>query len=149
MPPSHAADGPPGACQDLPVSLHCDVMADATDTDVGPIGTPVAEDMTERAARSAEFRAEQERLTEYAAIAAQIILYRTRNRLTQEELARRVGTSHSAISRIESGQHRTSVETLRRIARALGLRLVVKFESVPAARPGPRPDRELVGARAT
>jgi transcriptional regulator with XRE-family HTH domain len=38
--------------------------------------------------------------------------------LTQEQLADRMGTSHSAISRIESGQHRTSVATLERLAEA-------------------------------
>ena len=93
-----------------------------------------AEDFDLRAARNPAFRAERDRLADYAAIAAQIILYRTRHGLTQEELARRVGTSHSAISRIESGQHKTSVETLRRIADALNLRLRVSFEPLPAKR---------------
>lgn len=97
-------------------------------TPVGPIGTTVADDMEQRAARDAAFRAERDRIGDYAAIAAQIILYRTRHGLTQEELARRVGTSYSAISRIESGQHQTSVETLRRIARALNLKLRISFE---------------------
>jgi DNA-binding XRE family transcriptional regulator len=97
----------------------------------GPIGTPVIEDMEQRAARDPAFRAERDRLADYASIAAQIILYRTRHGLTQAELARRVGTSHSAISRIERGQHKTSVETLRRIATALNLRLKVSFEPQP------------------
>jgi transcriptional regulator with XRE-family HTH domain len=46
----------------------------------------------------------------------------------QEELASRIGTSHSQIARIESGQHKTSVETLRRVANAFGVRLVIAFE---------------------
>jgi len=60
--------------------------------------------------------------------------------LTQAQLAERMRTSHSAISRIESGQHRTSVATLERLARALDVRFVMGFES------GPReaPVRELV-----
>ena len=51
-----------------------------------------------------------------------------------------MGTSHSAISRIESGQHKTSLTTLERLAGALDLRFVVGFES------GTRehPVRELV-----
>jgi DNA-binding XRE family transcriptional regulator len=98
---------------------------------LSPIGTSVAEDMDQRAASNAAFRAERDRLADYAAIAAQIILYRTRHGLTQQELARRVGTSHSAISRIERGQHKTSVETLRRIASALHLRLKISFEPLP------------------
>ncbi|MPZ14475.1 MAG: helix-turn-helix domain-containing protein [Chloroflexi bacterium] len=55
--------------------------------------------------------------------------------MTQQELARLIGTSHSVISRIESGQHKTSVETLSRIAKALDARLVVGFQSGPAERP--------------
>jgi DNA-binding XRE family transcriptional regulator len=102
--------------------------------DVGPIGASVEDDTWERARRSAAFRAEQERLADYAEIAAQIILYRTRLGLTQEELARRIGTSHSAISRLESGQHRSSVETLRRVANALNLRLKITFEPLPDSR---------------
>jgi transcriptional regulator with XRE-family HTH domain len=60
--------------------------------------------------------------------------------LTQQGLAERMGTSHSAISRIESGRHKTSVETLRRLADALELRFVIGFESGSAD----RPVRELV-----
>ena len=62
--------------------------------------------------------------------------------LTQEQLADRMGTSHSAISRIESAQHRTSVATLQRLAEALDVRFVIGFESGPAD----RPVRELVEA---
>jgi transcriptional regulator with XRE-family HTH domain len=47
--------------------------------------------------------------------------------LSQAELAKRMGTSHSAISRIESGQHPTTVQTLRRLAEALDTHLVVGF----------------------
>ncbi len=60
--------------------------------------------------------------------------------LTQQEVAERMGTSHSAISRIESGRHATSVETLQRLAAALEVRFVFGFESGPAE----RPVRELV-----
>ena len=60
--------------------------------------------------------------------------------LTQAELASRMGTSHSAISRIESGQHPTTVTTLQRLAAALELRFVMGFESGNED----RPVRELV-----
>ena len=60
--------------------------------------------------------------------------------LSQRELAERMGTSHSAISRIESGQHQTSVETLKRLATALDLRLIIGFERGPSS----NPERELV-----
>jgi transcriptional regulator with XRE-family HTH domain len=57
--------------------------------------------------------------------------------LTQEQLAERVGTSHSQISRVETGQHKTSVETLRRIAEAFDTHLVVSFEPRGEARAAP------------
>ena len=44
---------------------------------------------------------------------------RTRLAGTQQ-LTERIGTTASVISRIESGQHRTSAETLRRPGEALG-----------------------------
>lgn len=73
-------------------------------------------------------------------LARLVIRHRARLGLSQKELAERVGTSHSAISRIESGRHRTSVATLKRLAEALELRLVVGFESGPEG----HPERELV-----
>jgi ribosome-binding protein aMBF1 (putative translation factor) len=104
-----------------------------------PVGTPVAESRRRRAAR-ASYRAEQERLAPYEEIARIVIQHRMELGLTQKQLAERMGTSHSAISRIESGQHKTSVETLRRLADALELRFVVGFESGSTD----RPSRELV-----
>ena len=71
-----------------------------------------------------------------------MIKHRAALGLSQKQLASRAGTSHSAISRIESGRHKTSVDTLQRVAGALGLRLVLGFESGPVE----RPRRELVGA---
>jgi ribosome-binding protein aMBF1 (putative translation factor) len=107
---------------------------------VSPIGSTVAEAAARRAARSPEYRAERERLREFEDIARLVIKFRAKNNLTQQELAKLVGTSHSAISRIESGQHKTSVETLRRIAKALDVRLVIGFETGPVG----KPERELV-----
>jgi transcriptional regulator with XRE-family HTH domain len=60
--------------------------------------------------------------------------------LTQQELAARVGTSHSVISHIESGQRPTSVTTLRRLAEAFDTHLVVGFDD----RPDKIRDAELV-----
>lgn len=107
---------------------------------VSPIGTTATEAAARRAARSPEYRAERDRLREFEDVARLVIKLRAKHNLTQQELARLVGTSHSAISRIESGQHKTSVETLRRIAKALDARLVLGFESGPAD----KPERELV-----
>ncbi len=56
-----------------------------------------------------------------------MIMRRAQLRLTQQELAERMGTTKSVISRIESGQHRTSTDTLRRLAEALDGHAVIGF----------------------
>jgi ribosome-binding protein aMBF1 (putative translation factor) len=106
----------------------------------GPMGKTAAEGARARAARSAAYRREQRRVAGFEGLARLVISHRARLGLSQKELAERVGTSHSAISRIESGQHRTSVATLKRLADALDVRLVVGFESGSAE----HPERELV-----
>lgn len=94
---------------------------------VSPVGGTARAARSRRAARSPEYA----RLwAEYAVerrIAQQLIKYRMANGLTQEELARRAGTSHSQISRLESGQHHSSVATLEKIAEALDLDLDITF----------------------
>ena len=110
---------------------------------ISPVGTTVREGMQRRAKRSAAYRAEERRLAQFEEMARLVIKHRAALGLSQQELAERVGTSHSAISRIESGRHKTSVETLQRIAEALGVRLVLGFESGPTD----RPSRELVSTQ--
>lgn len=82
-----------------------------------------------RRTRRAAYQAEFDRLSLPEGIARLVIKHRGAKRLSQQELAELVGTSHSAISRLESGRHKTSVETLRKVAEALGFRLVVGFEA--------------------
>jgi ribosome-binding protein aMBF1 (putative translation factor) len=89
-------------------------------------GTPHTESMRHRT-RNPAYRAELERLAPYEALARIVIRRRGALGLSQAELAKRMGTSHSAISRIESGQHPTTVQTLRRLAAALDTHLVVGF----------------------
>lgn len=108
-------------------------------SNVSPVGTAVSE-ARRRRSKSREYRAAQERLAPYEAIARFVIQRRAEVGLTQEQLAKRMATSHSAISRIESGQHQTSVATLQRLAQALDVRFVMGFESGPPE----RPVRELV-----
>jgi ribosome-binding protein aMBF1 (putative translation factor) len=107
-----------------------------------PIGSTTQQAQRRRARKSPAYRAEQERLAQFEELARLVIKHRAALGISQKELAHRVGTSHSAISRLESGRHKTSVETLQRVAEALGARFVLGFES------GPReaPTRELVSA---
>ena len=70
-----------------------------------------------------------------------VIKYRLEHNLTQKELSDKIGTSHSAISRLESGQAVITFKTMKRIAEALGGRLVVGFELESDEK---KPLRELV-----
>jgi ribosome-binding protein aMBF1 (putative translation factor) len=98
---------------------------------VSPVGSTHRAASRRRAQRSAVYRQELVRSDPCEGIARIVIARRQALGLTQQELAERVGTSHSVISRIESGQHPTSVTTLRRLAEAFGTHLVVGFEDQP------------------
>jgi len=61
-------------------------------------------------------------------VAAQLLKARARAGLTQDAVAERMGTTKSAISRLESaGKHTPSIATLRRYAEAVGCDLKVKL----------------------
>jgi len=107
-----------------------------------PVGSTARQARRRRAAASPAYRAEQRRLAQFEDLARLVIKHRAALGISQQELAHRVGTSHSAISRLESGRHKTSVETLQRVAGALGVRFILGFET------GPRnaPTREVVTA---
>jgi ribosome-binding protein aMBF1 (putative translation factor) len=95
-----------------------------------PIGTSAEEASRRRAARSSTYRKQQADRTGFRQVAWLLIEYRMDKGLSQQQLAELVGTSHSQISRIESGRHRTNLDTLQRIANALDLRLIIGFESL-------------------
>lgn len=101
-------------------------MAKRSKTPPSPVGHPHAE-ASKRRARNPEYAAEARRVAPYEAIARIVIRRRSELGLTQGQLAERMGTSHSAISRIEAGQHRSSVATLERLAAALETHLVIGF----------------------
>lgn len=59
---------------------------------------------------------------------SQLLKARARAGLSQEGVAERMGTTKSAISRLEaSGKHMPSIATLQRYARAVGCDLQVKL----------------------
>lgn len=70
-----------------------------------------------------------------AHIAMQVYKARTAAGLTQKQLAERVGTRQSVISRIEDADYEGhSLSLLRRIAHALGKNLQVKLAKPPRQR---------------
>lgn len=56
-----------------------------------------------------------------------IIHTRTKLGLTQKQLAEKSGVSQANLSRIENGSYNPSIPILKRIADALGKRLVIDF----------------------
>ena len=64
---------------------------------------------------------------EYA-LASQMLKARARAGLTQDAVAEKMGTTKSAISRLESaGKHAPSLATLKRYAQAVGCELQIKL----------------------
>lgn len=82
--------------------------------------------------KDAAYRAAYDALEDEFAIAAALIKARAGAGLTQSELAERVGTTQSAIARLESGKAKPSTTTLERIALATKTRLRVTFEPLKA-----------------
>ena len=96
---------------------------------------PVVHDHEEFLARARRRRGFQKAYdaleTEYQ-VANELIAARARAGLTQEAVAQRMGTTKSAVSRLESaGKHTPSVGTLQRYAEAVGCE--IKIELVPKA----------------
>lgn len=115
-------------------------MSKRTNKTVSPVGTSVSEDIERNRRESGEFRAEYDRLGGFEQLARIVIMRRAQLELSQEQLAERMGTTASVISRIESGQHATSAKTLKRLGEALGGHAVIGFDFGSAK----RPKRELV-----
>jgi ribosome-binding protein aMBF1 (putative translation factor) len=103
----------------------------STHPNQSPIGSTHRAASGRRAQRTAVYQEELRRIAPYEGIARIVIARRQTLGLTQQDLAERIGTSHSVISRIESGQYPTSVTTLRRLAEAFETHLVVGFEDDP------------------
>ena len=78
------------------------------------------EEVHNRLMKDVEFKAEYERLKPRYEIIAQIINARSQLNITQEELAQRVGTQKSNISRFESGSYNPTLDFVTKIARSLG-----------------------------
>ena len=70
-----------------------------------------------------EVRAEYEALRPQYELIEQIIIARTKQGITQEELAKRAGTKQSNISRFEGGNYNPSLEFMQKIAQGLGKEL--------------------------
>ena len=72
------------------------------------------------------FRKEYDGLEEEFALAGALIRARAAAKMTQQEVAEKMGTDQAVVARLEGGK-RPSLETLRRYAKAVGKTLRVQL----------------------
>jgi DNA-binding XRE family transcriptional regulator len=82
-----------------------------------------------RALQNEEVRSEYDALQDEFELINKLLTMRTTAGLTQEELARRMGTKKSNISRLETGNTNPSLKTLRKYARACGFAITMDFHA--------------------
>ncbi len=83
------------------------------------------EEMKSDMLKDEEFKIEYEKLKPRYEAIEQIIRARKEQNITQAELAKRVGTQKSNISRLESGNYNPSLDFLAKIAESLGKKISV------------------------
>lgn len=110
-------------------------------------GASTFEDLIIELEKDPEFRREDRRQKPYYDLILEIIKRRRELNLTQKELATRVGTRQSSISRIESGEHNMRLSTLIEIAEALQAR--VRIRLIPLFYVDDEEYRNLVNASAS
>ena len=113
---------------------------------ISPRGRPITDAARDQARRSEAYR---EARDEYAAIkelrkrnwiAAHVRERRYELDLTQKEVAEQAGTSHSFISKLESGDHIPTIPVLKRILAVLDEELLIGIERQV---PDEEPEREV------
>ena len=75
-----------------------------------------------------KYRREYENLETEFQIARQIIGARIKSKMSQEELAKEVGTGQAVISRLEGMNGKSSISLLERVARALNTKIRVTIQ---------------------
>ena len=88
-------------------------------------------ELRERWMKNSKFRAEYEALGPEFDLIRALISARIQSGLTQTQIAERMGTTQSAVARLEGGRSNPSMKTLAKYAKATGTRLRISFEPVP------------------
>jgi len=73
-----------------------------------------------------EFRVEFVELEDEFALASQLIEARKKAHLTQDEVAKRMGTTQSVVARLESGHPLPSLRSLKRYAQAVNGKVEIR-----------------------
>lgn len=88
---------------------------------------PVAE-VAKEWLKNPEFKAAYDALEEEFALAQALIKARADADMTQEQVAKKMGTTQAVVARLESGRSMPSTRTLQRYAKATNTRLRISFE---------------------
>ena len=90
--------------------------------------TITAKELKSELMKESDFRSEYNKLQPEMQIANQVIEARTKQSLTQAELADRVGTGQAAISRLEGMRAKPSLTFLEKVAQALDTEIQVNIQ---------------------
>jgi ribosome-binding protein aMBF1 (putative translation factor) len=83
-----------------------------------------------KALKDSQFKAEYDKLQPEFALIRAVVEARLKKGLTQTELANKIGTKQSVISRLEIGRANPSVLFLKKLAEALNTRLEIRFAAL-------------------
>ena len=107
---------------------------------------PVAHDHDQFLAKAMKrkgFREAYDELADEYCLVRELLSARSRAGLTQEQVAQSMGTTKSAVSRLEAiGKHSPSVSTLKKYAQAVGCQVEIHLVSCPTAASSRRSPRE-------
>lgn len=86
--------------------------------------------LKKRALQNKDVRSAYDALEDEFELINKLLEMRTAAGLTQEELAQKMGTQKSNISRLEKGNTNPSLKTLRKYAKACGFEITMEFHTV-------------------
>lgn len=87
-------------------------------------------DLEKELLSDAATKGEFDKLAPRYAVISQLIAARIKHKMTQQDVARKIGTKQSAIARLESGSVNPSLEFLQKIAQVMGYNLTVHLSSI-------------------
>lgn len=90
-----------------------------------------ANDFLDKLLDKPEVKAEYDKLAPEYTLFREMLQARKRAKLTQDQVAERMGTTKSAVARLESASHRPSLRSLEKYAAAIGHKLEMRLVSDP------------------
>lgn len=85
------------------------------------------EDLEKELLSDPETQREYDRLAPRYEVISQLIAARIKSKMTQADVAKKVGTKQSAIARLEGGNVNPTLDFLEKIAEVLGRKLTIRL----------------------